>query len=268
MNTSEDWDVIWKWQWFRRALWQPHYRDAKHPEGRPARTTPMWAEILKQLDAKRVLDCNCGLGLRALLLQEQGFEVVGTDPSPVAIRHAQELAEFRACPVDFHVCSCEGLGLKFEAEFDAVINDALAWVLTTDDLRAAARNAARALKPGGALVFAGPDQWSSPGDRAERVEHAWESAPRYQIRANYGHGGLHMTLVVARDRDEFSIIENHLFIIHEGGAARLETAAIRSTMGWTWADLEEACTSAGFESLQTVKTMVGGREHHLNVARR
>jgi len=77
-----------------------------------------------------------------------------------------------------------------------------------------------------------------------------------------------MTLVVARDRDEFSIIENHLFIIHEGGAARLETAAIRSTMGWTWADLEEACTSAGFESLQTVKTMVGGREHHLNVARR
>jgi SAM-dependent methyltransferase len=268
MNTSEDWDVIWKWQWFRRALWQPHYRDPKHPEGRPARTTPMWAEILRQLGATRVLDCNCGLGLRALLLQETGFDVVGTDLSPVAIRHAQELAEFRACPVDLHICPCEELGSKFEAEFDAVINDAVAWVLSREELHAAASSAARALKPGGALVFAGPDQWSSPSDRTERVEHAWDSAPRYQIRANYGHGGLHMTLVVARDREDFSIVETHLFIIHESGAARLETASIRSTMEWTWDDFEVACRSAGFESLQTVKATVGGREHHLNVARR
>src|SRR5262245_61247135 len=140
MNRSEDWDTVWKWQWFRRALWQPYFRDASHPEGRPARTTPIWTSILKQVEAKRVLDCNCGLGMRSILLQEAGFEVVGTDLSSTAVEHARELAESRDLYIPFQQSEWHDLGEKFGAEFDAIVNDAFAWTLTKSELRFAAHN--------------------------------------------------------------------------------------------------------------------------------
>lgn len=268
MNTSEDWDVIWKWQWFRRALWQPHYRDPAHPEGRPARTAPVWQQILKDHGAVRVLDCSCGLGLRSMLLQEAGFQVVGTDISPVAIRHARELAEFHDLPVEYDQCARADLGTRFADGFDAAISEAVAWIPSHEELRVAAQGVAAALRPGGVLIITGPDQWSTPDDRAHRVEQAWVASPRFQIRANYGHGDIYMTLVVARDREEYGITENYLFLIHEGGATRLETASIRTSMEWTWSDLHQICADAGFASFETVTVVAAGREHHLNVARK
>ncbi len=266
MNSSEDWDVIWKWHWFRRALWQPHYRDPEHPEGRPARRVPILRELLRQYNVRSVLDCNCGLGLRAILLQEAGFDVTATDISPVAIKHAKELAEFGNAPIRLEVCPWDDLSDRFPGTFDAVVTDATAWITSINELRFSFRHFAEVLKPGGIVVFTGIDQWSRPEDRVQRANHAWTAAPRFQIRANYGHGGIHMTLVVARDREELAIIENFLFVIHENHAVRLETAAIRSTMEWTWEDFVTACTNAGFQSVRTVKVMVGDREHHLNVA--
>ncbi len=266
MNTSEDWDIIWKWQWFRRALWQPHFRDPSHPEGRPARTAPVWSYVLKHYGAKRVLDCNCGLGLRAMLLQEDGFEVVGTDSSRVAIEHARELAEFRELPIRFEHCLWDNLADMFHGEFDAVINDAFAWTTTRHELRFATHNFASVLKPGGVLVFTGADQWSSAADRAARLEAAWNAAPRFQIRADYEHAGTHLTLVVARDRQETGVVENYLFIVREDGSTRLETAAICNSVQWTWEDYKHVCDEAEFTGLQSITVPVGNREHHLNVA--
>src|SRR2546423_4161949 len=124
MNQSEDWDVIWRWQWFRRALWQPYFRDPSHREGRPARTAPIWTWILKQCDAHRVLDCNSGLGLRAVLLHEADFDVVGSDNSVAAVECARALAAMRDLPIPFHQLQWRDLGEQFGAEFDAIVNDA------------------------------------------------------------------------------------------------------------------------------------------------
>src|SRR2546423_15201990 len=93
MNRTEDWDIIWRWQWFRRALWQPYFRDPSHPEGRPARSVPIWTWALEQHEASRVLDCQCGMGLRTILLREAGFEMVGADANEIAVRHAAALGE-------------------------------------------------------------------------------------------------------------------------------------------------------------------------------
>ncbi|NUQ71427.1 MAG: class I SAM-dependent methyltransferase [Chthonomonadales bacterium] len=268
MNTSNDWDVIWKWQWFRRAQWQPHYRDPNHAEGRPARATPIWSQALKQSGAERVLDCCCGLGLRAILLKEDGFDVTGVDGSDVAIRHAIELAEARELFIPFERCSCEHLGARFHNEFDAVIQDGLMWAGDPDQLRFLIHNCAAALKRGGSLIFTGPEQWARAEDRQARLEHAWNSSPRFQVRAECAHGGIHMTLVVARDREEFAIVEHYLFVVHENGVTHLETASIRNSMQWTWQDLQEACMEAGFHSVQTVQIEIGGHEHHINVAQR
>lgn len=268
MNSSEDWDVIWKWHWFRRPLWQPHFQDPEHPEGRPARRAPIWREVLQQYGAQHVLDANCGLGLRAILLQKAGLNITGTDVSATAIQHARELAEFHSAPIRFEHCPWTSLGTLFKEEFDAVITDAIPWVIGREQLRFAFHNFGVVLKAGGVVVFTGADQHSNPADRARRAEAAWHQSPRFQIRANYGHGGTHMTLVVARDRDGLAIIEHFLFVVHENGTARLEVASIRNTLEWSWDDFREASGEAGFGSLSTVRVMAGSREHHVNVARK
>jgi SAM-dependent methyltransferase len=268
MNQSEDWDVIWRWQWFRRPLWQPYFTDTSHPEGRPARTVPVWVWVLQQSQARCVLDCNCGLGQRAILLQEAGFDMVGTDNSGVAVECAQELAKSRKQTIPFHHCSWQNLGEKFGAEFDGIVNDAFAWTLNRTELRFAAHNFASILKPGGVLVFTGADQWTQSEDRASLIEHAWQSAPRFQLRNDYENEGTHMTLVVARDKGELGVIENYLFVVRDEAGERLETATICNSVQWTWDDYQAVCREAGFSSLESVKVPVGRREHVLNVARK
>jgi SAM-dependent methyltransferase len=268
MNRTEDWDVIWKWQWFRRPLWQPYFRDPSHPEGRPARSAPIWIWALQQLGAQRVLDCNAGLGLRAVILREAGFDVVGADASGVAVTHARELAESRQMAIPFHHCDWQSLGEQFTAEFDAIINDAFAWTLTRSELRFATHNFFSILKPGGALIFTGADQWSQGLDRAALINHAWESAPRFQLRSDYANEEAHLTLVVARDRSEIGVVENYLFIVRDANGPRLETAAICNSVQWTWEDYQAVCREANFSSLESLKVPVGRREHILNVARK
>lgn len=268
MNQSDDWDIIWRWQWFRRALWQPYFRDVNHPEGRPARTTPIWTWILKHYEAQRVLDCNAGIGLRSILLKEAGFDMVGTDTSAVAVTHACELAESRNLDIPFYQCAWQNLGEKFGMEFDAIVNDAFIWTLSRSELRFAAHNFASILKPGGVLIFTGSDQWSAHVDKATQVEHAWQSAPRFQLRNDYERDGTHLTLLVSRDKAENGVIENYLFVVRDETGPRLETAAICNSVQWTWDDYQAVCREAGFSSLESVKVPVGKREHVLNIARK
>lgn len=266
MNSGQDWDVIWKWHWFRRPLWQAHFGDAEHPEGRHARRLPMWREVLQQHAAHDVLDCNCGLGLRAILLQQNGHSVVGTDISAVGVQHARELAQMLNVPVTFEQCPWSSLGERFPSRFDAVLTDAMAWILTRSEIDVAFQNFAAVLRPGGIVLFTGIDQWVGADERARRAEHAWKSAPRFQLRANYGQGNVHMDLVVARDRDGLAITENFLFVVHENGAAHLEIAQIRSTLEWSWEDFVSAAVKAGFHAPRTVRVVGKDREHHVNVA--
>lgn len=268
MNQSEDWDIIWRWQWFRRALWEPYFRDPSHPEGRPARSMPIWNWVLERYGAHRVLDCSCGLGLRCIILHEAGYEAVGTDNSAVAIEHARELAASRNLPIPFYHCLWQDLGDQFDSEFDAIINDAFAWTLHRTELRFAAHNFASILKPGGVLIFTGADQWSDPNERPALIERMWEASPRFQLRTDYEREGTQMTLVVVRDKSELGIVENYLFIIRDQSGLRLETAAICNSVQWTWEDYQHVCHEAGFSSLESIKVPVGRREHILNVAQK
>ncbi len=266
MNSSEDWDVIWRWQWFRRALWQPHMKDPSHPEGRTARTAPVWDWVLKEYKAERVLDCNAGLGLRTILLHESGFDAVGTERSAVAVEHARELADMLGLPIAYHHCLWADLGERFQAEFDAVINDALSWMQTRSDLRFAVHNFASVLKPGGVLIFTGADQWSHIEDHTTLIDHAWAAAPRFQLRSDYTHDDTHLTLLVARDKSDVGVVENYLFVVRDDQGARLETASICNSLRWTWPDYQAVFREAGFTKLESVKVPIGRREHVLNVA--
>jgi SAM-dependent methyltransferase len=224
--------------------------------------------MLQQHGARRVLDCNCGMGLRAILLQKMGFEMVGSDNSPFAIECAHSIADSLNLPIEFHHCVWHDLGEKFTEPFDAIINDAFAWTLSRTDLRFATHNFASILKPGGVLIFTGADQWTSGGDRAAMIDHAFQAAPRFQLRNDYEQEGTHLSLVVARDKTDIGVVENYLFVVRDSSGPRLETASICNSMQWTWEDFQNVCREAGFSSLESVKAPVGRREHILNVARK
>ena len=272
MNSIADWEVIWRWQWFRRPAWQPYFRDPLHPEGRPARSTPIWEWILRENSAARVLDCSCGLGQRAIMLKEHGFDVGGTDLCPAAVGYARELASSRNLDIPFYDVPWQNLAEKFGSEYDAILNDAFSWTTSRIDLRFAAHNFASILRPGGILIFQGADQWSRPEDKDHQLDLAWQAAPRFQIRSHFEHSGVACTVVVARDKTGDGIVENYQFVIREEHAAnqhvRLETASICNLMLWTWADYTAVCREAGFSSLESIKVPHGKREHILNVARK
>lgn len=102
-------------------------------------------ELLAPEPGERILDLGCGTGQLTSEMAQAGAEVVGVDCSPSMIDAAR-----RNFPgIRFEVQ--DAAALPFHAEFDAVFsNAALHWVR---DQPAAVAGIARALKPGGRLVF-------------------------------------------------------------------------------------------------------------------
>jgi SAM-dependent methyltransferase len=113
----------------------------------------------------RVLECGCGTGWLARILQKRGYDVVGTDVAPDAIDLARNNTYFDdAEPLDFRVADSEDL--PFDAEFDAVIfYDALHHSV---DEQAAIDGAYRALKPGGVCIASEP-AWGHEDNSREVV---------------------------------------------------------------------------------------------------
>jgi trans-aconitate methyltransferase len=105
-------------------------------------------DLLVLLNAKpgeRILDVGCGTGQLTAEITQFGAEVVGIDSSPEMIASARQ----NFPQVMFEVADVTAL--TYASEFDVVVsNAALHWVR---DQPAAIDSIARALKPGGRLVF-------------------------------------------------------------------------------------------------------------------
>jgi SAM-dependent methyltransferase len=100
----------------------------------------------------RLLDLACGEGRNAIWLAERGFAVTGVDYSEVAIERARGLAAARGVKVEW-VCADVTLFEPPPGAFERVIM--LYLQVPGGDRRAALRNAAAALAPGGELLMIG-----------------------------------------------------------------------------------------------------------------
>lgn len=120
----------------------------------------------------RALDLACGEGRNALWLAEQGWEVVASDFSAVAVDKARRIAEHRDLHLDLVVADAvtgEGMGPDHTG-FGLVV---IAYLQLPDEaLTTALIGAAERLAPGGRLLFVGHhvdnlDQgYGGPQDRA------------------------------------------------------------------------------------------------------
>lgn len=132
--------------------WDQRYAD--RPLVWSAGPNQFLVEEVADLPPGRALDLACGEGRNALWLAEQGWQVTGTDFSPVAIDKARQRAEQEGLGAAFHVA--DATDTAPEGPYDLVIVFYLQ--LPAEQRRAAHRNAAAALAPGGTLVIVGHDR--------------------------------------------------------------------------------------------------------------
>lgn len=132
--------------------WDQRYAD--RPLVWSAGPNQFLTEEVADLAPGRALDLACGEGRNALWLAEQGWQVTGTDFSPVAIDKARQRAERQGLEVAFHVADATDPAPG--GPYDLVIVFYLQ--LPAEQRRAAHRNAAAALATGGTLVIVGHDR--------------------------------------------------------------------------------------------------------------
>jgi ubiquinone/menaquinone biosynthesis C-methylase UbiE len=128
--------------------------------GNNALVQGMRTEMWRWLDAtfapaSRLLDLGCGTGLDAVRLAQLGHHVTATDWSPAMVRRTDERAaherlseRVQALNVGAH----ELRQLNGDGSFDGAYSN-LGALNCVPDLGSVARECARLLKPGGALVF-------------------------------------------------------------------------------------------------------------------
>ncbi|MGQ9595936.1 MAG: hypothetical protein ACUVQY_04140 [Thermoproteota archaeon] len=86
-NESEAGDILWKWLWFTREVWEREYR--KEEKIALKSVFP----LLSRLGVESILDCSCGLGYKTALFAGAGYEAEGSDASAIAIKYASQLAK-------------------------------------------------------------------------------------------------------------------------------------------------------------------------------
>ena len=249
-GTTADWDLVHRWDWFRRECWRQGFRTQIHGQGGgPARA---FAELARTVDAKVLLDASCGLGRRAIFLAEKGCTILGSDISGVAVTHARELARDENSPVTFFRSAWNEIPQHMPHHFDGILVTGLNLEPSWDHLGVALVGLFHALHPGGFLMFMGATEKEpvTSGPSA-RVEKDWSSEPPESVQWFVREGRVTCSLVKLRNKAADYIDDRFLYVSEENGEARLESTTIRRPAYWTWKHWKDVTRMAGFCHLET-----------------
>lgn len=160
------------------ANWWTDYFDAQYlleyePLFSPERDRHEVARILELLglpSGARILDVPCGQGRHAHLLAEAGFDVDGLDYSAELLEKAR--ARGTAASLRYTKGDMRRLPARWTGRFDAVLNlfTSFGFFAEPADDRKVVAEFARALKPGGVLIWYGG---SRDGVMARFLERDW-----------------------------------------------------------------------------------------------
>jgi SAM-dependent methyltransferase len=103
---------------------------------------------------KRILELACGTGAHALLLEQQGYEIIATDYSKDMIDCARRKAAQVTSSIDFRIQDMRSLDVA-EKPFDAVIClfDSLGYVETNEGLAQVFQGVHRHIRSDGIFLF-------------------------------------------------------------------------------------------------------------------
>lgn len=128
----------------------------------------------------RVLDVGCGTGENLLYLAERGFDAMGIDGAPTAIKKARAKAKRRGLNAQFEVADALNLSIPTR-QFDTVIDSGLFHVFSDEDRPRFTESLGRVVRRGGTyFLMCFSDQ--QPGDWGPR------RVTQAEIRSTFSDG--------------------------------------------------------------------------------
>ena len=104
--------------------------------------------------ATRILDIGCGTGRHAIELARRGYSVTGVDLSAAQLRRAGEKAAALGLKLDLRRCDARELPFASEFQLAIMLCEGAFPLMETDEMNfRILQGAARALQPGGKLIF-------------------------------------------------------------------------------------------------------------------
>jgi SAM-dependent methyltransferase len=138
----------------------------------------VYAAMMSEFGARKVLDVGCGTGTLACLLASRGLEVTGVDPAGASLAVARAKPGAQAV----HWLQGDATSLPPLRMDLAIMTGNVAQVFTTDDeWSATLRGVGAALRPGGRLVF-------ETRDPARRAWLGWTREQSFTRRQIDGAG--------------------------------------------------------------------------------
>jgi len=134
----------------RRLFFQIWY--FRNPPWDTNRTPPEVLEFIASHPPGRALDLGCGTGTNVITLARHGWNTIGIDFVPKAIRLARKKAALEGIQADFYVDDVTQLKGDFEA-FDLVLDMGCFHSLDSKSLASYRENLKRLLAPGGSFLL-------------------------------------------------------------------------------------------------------------------
>ena len=124
-------------------------------EGRFVREEPFFKTLVDEYNIGTALDAGCGTGFHSHLLAKLGVNVTAVDLSEAMLEVLHRHAAERGLSIRTVRVAFQELQSQLKATFDGVfcMGNALAHLLTTQDLRLTLGSFSKLLKPGGILVL-------------------------------------------------------------------------------------------------------------------
>jgi glycine/sarcosine N-methyltransferase len=217
--------------WRGSMRWQAEALDKLIRKSRPA-------------SVRRILDCACGIGTQAIGLAQLDYDVTGTDISRRSVdRAAREATLLGAKSATFAEADMRHLGDALSATFDAVIacDNSLPHLLTDADLAQACRSIRSKLQLGGLFMASIRDYDQLLQTRPEFEGHRFLDDPEYGKRIIFQRW---------QWRTDKPLYEISLFILREADGRWITHCYTSQYRALTRAELTDALTASGFESVQ------------------
>jgi len=157
MSDSYDWDAAYKNHNFKH--WEFDY---------PSPELSALVAIGSFEKNSKMLDVGCGGGLDAIFLAQSGFNVIGIDISPTALKIGKRRAKSANVEVDWRLGNILDLPVENES-IDLVIDRGLFHVIDDENRQTYSSEVHRVLKLHGQLLIRGASKESSAGDRFNPV---------------------------------------------------------------------------------------------------